>query len=240
VGVRRHLLVKVKSITFLGAILCLVPNIARAQQTCEHRILVLPQTHASVIRGSLEVVDLEETALSQFKVAKYIESHRQTPIFSEQFGVTTTPKLLPGLYESPLVKEYMEQFVDGLPQTYAALTIGQKTKLARGGGDFVAMLLGLVETVYGTTESNEIQDKKFEAISEWIKNHPEVKTIRQGSKIHRIIFEERDLLALAEINKFFAAHPEQKEVLLIFGARHNFAQYPFAFPSECIVKVDIQ
>lgn len=222
---------------------------------CEHRIVFIPQFHKNSISAGESIPEnqLNELADSQLRVAKYIEKNPNTPVFTEQATETLTFKTKAPAEVEKAIKPYRELFPNGLPPQTQQLTVEQKGKLANLGGEYIMLMLQKTEAIHKVVENQALQNKMKEeaagiarqakALIELEKKatDPAVKAAQQEkikkleADYMKVTYDQRELLTLNEINKFFAANPKQKDVILIYGRNHDFSRHPSKFPSECVI-----
>lgn len=209
---------------------------AQSVSDCKHRILLLPQTHASVLGGSLQVApeNADKTARSQFAIAKYLEQHKDIPVFSEQVSTDQTVQTV-----SPDFKragaQIKSMFPNGLPQSFDDLTDDQKNIIARAGGDAISFILRNTDMLHRVVENDQVQDQLIGKVSAWAQKNPYATT--PPPEIVNTIFNVRENLALDQINSYFKAHPSQRDVVLIYGSDHyySFRTHSDKFPAQCIL-----
>lgn len=204
---------------------------------CKHRVIFLPQTHASAFGNKNENYGtIESIAKSQSKIAEYLLKHKDLPIFSEQVDTTLTLVDFEKSGADSVIKEYRSLFKNGLI-SYEELNQEQKQKLAMAGADATLLMLGKVPILHKVVPNRQIQDQIFSEVQKFFLNlqRDGKKQISIDDPIFKLIYDKRENLALAEINAYFDVHPEQRDVILIYGRNHQFARHPEIFPSECIL-----
>ena len=204
---------------------------------CKHRILFVPQTHASIIGGSLQVSPdwFEQTAQSQFNIAKYLSQHKELPVFSEQISSDKSMQTVSDDFKKIIPPTVKNLFPHGLPANYADLTMDQKTFLAKAGGDLLSLVLGQTPILHRVVESDQVENSLIGNVSTWAQQHPTA--TEYPPEISDIIFTQRENLALDQVNNYFASHPSQRDAILIFGSDHGASLHAHAdkFPSQCIL-----
>lgn len=218
---------------YWATILLLLTGAAHAED-CKHRILFLPQTHASIMGEQLQVTPewFNATVQSQFKIATYLKQHKDLSVFSEQVSSETTMKTVsPDFLE--VTKQIRSIFPNGLPVNFQTLTDQQKTIFAKAGGDAMTFMFGDIQEIHKVVESDQVEDELIGKVTTWVKQHPYA--TEYPPEISNIIFNIREGLALDQINQFFAKHPEQRDAILIFGNLHDFRTHPDKFPPQCVL-----
>ncbi len=203
---------------------------------CAHRILLIPQTHATVLTGSLQVLPQNEskTVFSQFAIAKYLEKNKSLPVFSEQVSTDVTVQTVSVEFRR-VAKKIRTLFSKGLPNRVDQLDSAQKEVLAKAGGDAVSFILGITERLHRVVENDQIENAIIDKVSIWAQNNPSATT--EPPEIKNLIFEVREKLALEQINNFFNFHPDLRDAVLIFGSDHSqsFKTHAAEFAPRCIV-----
>lgn len=203
---------------------------------CKHRIILLPQAHANVLGGRLQVApeDLDEIARSQFSIAKYLERHNSIPVFSEQVSSDITMQAISADFRK-FIEKTKSMFPNGLPHGFESLNPEQKTILARAGGDAISFILNNTKVLHRVVENDQIQDELIDKVSTWYKNNPNATTVPY--EILYIIFNVRENLALDQINNYFKSNPSQRDIILIYGYNHSdsFRTHQDKFPGNCIL-----
>ena len=218
--------------------LLLLSTFAHAQSVsdCKHRILLLPQTHATVLGGSLQVApeNADKTARSQFAIAKYLEQHKDIPVFSEQVSTDQTVQTVTPDFKRAAA-QIKSMFPNGLPQNFDGLSEEQKSIIARAGGDAISFILRNTDSLRRVVENDQIQDQLTGKVSDWAQKNPYAVT--PTPEIANIIFNVREKMALDQINTYLKANPAQRDVVLIYGSDHyySFRTHSDKFPAQCIL-----
>jgi|GEM_PF-5039141 len=205
------------------------------EEGCRVKIVYLPQIHANDVSSKhprLSSDSIDEIASSQFKIANYIKNNPTAPVFSEQAGQTISMKGPDKKRFEQAIEGYKKTFPQGLPALANDLNDEQKKILAKNGGDSAALMLGLIDSIHGVTESSEIQSKMLKEIKTGLSQTAESR-LDPDSELYKKIFDEREKLALEQIKKYVMANPKSKSVTLIFGALHDFRRHSDIIPSEC-------
>lgn len=213
-------------------------DLSRTEESsaCKNRILFLPQTHPSILGGSLEIApeNFEKTLRSQFSIAKYLEKNQGIPVFSEQVASDMTVETVSAEFKQTAA-QVKTMFPNGLPESLEALTEEQRTVVARAGGDAISFILRNTDKLHRVVENDQIQNQLINQVSEYVQNNPYATSY--SPEIYNIIFNVREKLALEQINKYLLSHPSQRDVILIYGSDHSysFLNHPEKFPSKCIL-----
>ena len=218
--------------TFIVSCIVFLNQISFAAPKCNKSIIFLPQTHADVIQGGRKIPAefAEEIAQSQFLIAKFLEAHSNIPIFSEQVDTDQSLKnASPDLLKLAVI--YHQVFPNGVPSNYSALNQDQKFRLSDGGADATELLLGKIPLLHKVVANEQEQNSFFDPLIDWVKKHPNQPF--PPDLDHRILYD-REEAALREINQFFSTHPAEKQVILIYGAAHNFFAHSNSFDPSCI------
>jgi hypothetical protein len=209
---------------------------AQSVSDCKHRILLLPQTHPTILGGSRQVLpeNFDQTVRSQFSIAKYLEHHKNLPVFSEQVSRDQTVQTV-----SPDFRQFAAQtksmFPSGLPQDFNDLTDEQKNVIAQSGGDAISFILRNTDMLHRVVENDQVQNQLIDKVSDWAQKNPYA-TIAPP-EIVNIIFNVRENLALDQINNYIKANPSQQDIVLIYGSDHyySFRTHSDKFPAQCIL-----
>lgn len=203
---------------------------------CKHRILLLPQTHATGLGGSQATLkNADKTARSQFAIAKYLEKNKDIPVFSEQISTDLTVQTV-----SPDFKKAAAQtksmFPNGLPSNFDGLTAEQKDIIARTGGDAISFILRNTDKLHRVVENDQIQDQligKILALAQ--QKNPYATT--PPPELVDTIFNVRENMALDQINNYIKSNRQQRDVILIYGSDHSygFLSHSDKFPAQCIL-----
>lgn len=177
---------------------------------------------------------IDEIAKSQFKIARYVGNNSDLPVFSEQVDTDISVTTLSGSRLASISKEYETLFGKDIPETYEALTPIQKQKLVRAGGELTQFMLRKISNLYKVVPDARTQDDLFLSISEQLKKL-KTGTVEFGSPLYQLVFDRREILALAEINRYFQTNPSKRDVVLVYGSIHDFSRHPGHFPPECIL-----
>ena len=207
--------------------------------TCQHQIFLLPQTHATVLGGSLEVTpeNFDKTARSQFAIAKYLEKNKTLPVFSEQISTDQTVETVSAEFKQAAA-QIKTMFAKGLPVTFEELTEEQKNTIARAGGDAISFILRNTDKLHRVVENDQIQDELIGQVSAWAKNN--AYATYPSPEISNIIFNVREKMALDQINNYIKNNPTQRDIVLIYGSAHffSFQTHTDKFPPQCILVPD--
>lgn len=205
---------------------------------CDHRILFVPQIHASIASGKVEVTQewADQTLSSQFRIAQFLQKNSSTPVFSEQIDTDVTLQTASPQFKAMAQSARTDLFPQGLPGTLGAMTSEQKQFLMKAGGDAVSLILGTVPKLYRVVENKSVMDSLISRITTWIQQNPDV--AEYPPQISNLIFQKRETLALEQIKRFFLRSPQTRDVILIFGEAHDFTRYPRLFPSKCVVRAE--
>jgi len=192
------------------------------------RILCFPQVHyADGVAGN----DRTEVLFSQYCLATFLQENPNYVVFQEG----GTDNGMPATSEA--VTEILEQGFPGkeLPSSLAAMTWGQQSFLIRYGGSSLLYHLGKLPRFYGATPVAVDQAVQLEKA----RRLPIIKEIRKSlgeaaddneeynnqiTALNEQIMTVREKAAVENINRFLAAHPTQK-VLLVYGMGHRFRDY---------------
>lgn len=208
--------------------------------SCKNRIFFLPQTHPTILGGSLQIApeNFDKTARSQFAIAKYLENNKGVSVFSEQVSSDQKVETMSAEFKQTAA-QIKEMFPGGLPAFYENLTDDQKNVIARAGGDAISFILRNTDMLHRVVENDQIQDQLIKQVSDYVQNNPYA-TSYSSPEIYNIIFNVRENLALDEINKYFQSNPLQRNVILIYGSDHyySFLTHSDKFPPKCILLPD--
>jgi hypothetical protein len=125
-------------------------------------------------------------------------------------------------------------FPDGLPNDCNKMTDLQKIKMVGNGADFIELMRQKITVIHRVVEDDQAQEQLFAPVKKWFSLHPGAMQA-YSSEIASVIFDEREKLALQQINSYFAANPQQQDVILMYGSDHNFSLYPNLFPPQCVL-----
>ncbi len=221
----------------VAILICLYTPGVKATGTCPHRIVFLPQSHAPdedyyASRSNDEMN--EQVAISQLKVADYIERFPGVPVFSEQAGDEDfSLNKIPREKSIALRSYYSSIFPRGLPSS-STMTDQQKQKLIDYGGDFVQVIRGKLPLIHKVVEDEETSNRLFAPIKEWFATRPPT-NVPYPPEIGRLVYGEREKQALIQITKYFQNNGRQRDAILVYGANHNFGFYSEIFNPECII-----
>lgn len=211
-------------------------SLAQAEE-CKHRILLVPQYHAVPIDGKMQAPFYwgDKITQSQFNIAKYLGEHKDLPIFSEQVSSDKSMETVSDEFKEVILPIVKELFPQGLPKNYADLSAGQKDFITRAGGDTTSLVLGQTSVLRRVVESDDVQEKIFAKLGELELKY--LNATKQPPEVSEIIFDQREKLALDQVNNYFKANPKQRDVILIYGADHqaSFRSHPSKFRAECIL-----
>jgi len=225
-----RLLIPVAAILFNGI------AFGQTASDCKHRILLLPQTHPTVLSGSLQVLpeNFDKTARSQFAIAKYLEQHKNLPIFSEQISSDKTLQTVSPDFRK-VAAQIKSMFPNGLPEKFDGLTDTQKNVISRAGGDAISFILRNTDMLHRVVENDQIEVQLIGKVSDWVQKNPYSTT--PPPEIENIIFNLREKMALDQINNYIKSHPNQRDVVLIYGSDHyySFLTHPDKFAPQCIL-----
>lgn len=203
---------------------------------CKHRILLLPQTHPTILGGSLRVEpeNFDKTARSQFSIAKYLEQHKDLPVFSEQVSSDKTLQTVSPDFRK-VAAQIKVMFPSGLPANFDSLTDDQKNVISRAGGDAISFILRNTDMLHRVVENDQIADQLIGKVSSWAQKNPYATT--PPPEIVNTIFNVREKMALDQINNYFKSNPKQRDVVLIYGSDHyySFRSHPEKFAAQCIL-----
>lgn len=203
--------------------------------SCKHQIVLLPQTHPSILKGKLEVTpeNFDLTARSQFSIAKYLEKNKNIAVFSEQVSTDQTVQTVSADFKKTAAQIKI-MFPEGLPNSFDELSDDQKNVIAKAGGDAISFILRNTIRLHRVVENDAVEDQLINQVTAWVNNNPQAKTYTP--EIYNIIFNVREELALDQINNYFASNPTKQKVILIFGSDHylSFKNHPNKFSAECI------
>lgn len=203
---------------------------------CKHQIIFLPQTHApdiKLFKKSRTNFDRNEVISSQYSIAKYIDENSQIPVFSE--GASAAKNLIwKDLTEKQKVeiRDFARQVLpNGLPDSIHTANESEKSIFYKVDAASLEFIKEKIPAVYRVI-SPEDYEKVFGEIKKWLQRNPGKPWTPE---IKKFVHDQRERLALAEIRKFFYDHPEQRDIILIFGSNHNFSIYPDLFDPSCVV-----
>lgn len=206
---------------------------------CNNRIIFLPQTHPTILGGSLQVApeNFDKTARSQFAIAKYLEKNKNLPVFSEQVSSDQTVETVSAEFKKTAA-QIKTMFPDGLPDQFENLTDEQQNVIARAGGDAISFILRNTAMLRRVVENDQIQDELIGKVSDYAQKNPYATST--SPEIHNIIFNIRENLALDQINNFIKNNPLERDVILIYGSDHyySFLTHSSKFLSQCILVPD--
>jgi hypothetical protein len=228
--------VKMRFIIPVAVILFSCAAFGKTASDCKHRILLLPQTHPTVLSGSLRVEpeNFVKTALSQFLIAKYLEQHKDLPVFSEQVSSDKTLQNVSPNFRKVAV-QIKSMFPNGLPANFEGLTDDQKNVISRAGGDAISFILRNTDMLHRVVENDQIEDQLIGKVSDWAQKNPYATT--PPPEIVNTIFNVRENMALDQINNYFKSNSKQRDVVLIYGSDHyySFLSHPDKFSAQCIL-----
>ena len=206
---------------------------ATQAEECKHRILFLPVLQAGEGTEST-AQELDAATKVQFDIAQYLSKHRDLPVFSERASSDLTMAGANADFQAD-AKSLQQQFPRGLPEKFELLTKKQKTELLEAGGETASLILGNTPLIRRTFENEAIAKAHSEKIDKWIEKNPNAQ--EPSPEIESLMYEKREKMALEQINKFFAAKPTQKDIVLTFSIDHRegFQMQEDLFPARCIV-----
>ncbi|MFN8944309.1 MAG: hypothetical protein ACK5WZ_06765 [Pseudobdellovibrionaceae bacterium] len=209
---------------------------AQSVSDCKHKIHFLPQTHPTVLGRSLQMFpeNADKTARSQFAIAKYLERHKDMPVFSEQISTDQTVQTVSPEFKK-VAAQIKSMFPNGLPQNFDNLAEDQKNIIALAGGDAISFILRNTNMLHRVVENDQIQDQLIGKVSSWTQANPNART--PPPDIVNTIFNVREKLALDQINNYIKAYPSKTDIILIYGSDHSysFKTHPDKFPPQCIL-----
>lgn len=210
--------------------------LAERSSTCRHRIFFLPQSHAAdaLTGAQLTQSELDLVAASQLRVAQFLERFPDLPVFTEQAAAQNFSwNMVSADQRSRIKNMYDRLFPRGLPSSPYELSEMQRKKLIDNGGDFVQLIRGKTSILRKVVENEEELNRIFNPIKQWFSTNPP-RDIAYPPEIGRLVYGARERAALSQINNYFVQNPQQKHVILIYGANHNFQFYSDLFPPHCI------
>lgn len=209
---------------------------SQTDANCQNRIFFLPQTHANVLEGGLQVApeNFDKTARSQFAIAKYLENHPGLPVFSEQVSSDQKIETVSEEFRKSAA-QIKTMFPQGLPANFEDLSEQQADIIARAGGDAISFILRHAEKLHRVVENDQVQDDLIDQISSWSQKNPNA--ITAPPEILNLVFKVRETMALEQINNYIKSNPAQRDLILIYGSAHTltFKTHPELFPAECII-----
>jgi hypothetical protein len=208
---------------------------ATPDATCPRRIVFLPQTHAPL---ELTYDDMSsdmrgDIARSQLKIVDYLDRHSPVPLFSEQmtqFDSDATD--MPAEEIARLQKIVDDAFPHGFDIDPDDLTELQIQKLVDNGADTIQLMRRKLTLIHRVVKDATTFTRIFAPIDAWFATHDP--PFPYSTEIAARIYGMREREALGQIVKFFASHPDEPEVAIVYGSNHNFSFYSDLFPSECI------
>ena len=227
-----------KLIFQVSALILTALTLPAEAKTCKHRIIHLPQSHSTDYAQRISVGQKDAIMESQFKIAQYIDRRPDLPVFSEQATESTISiNDFSQDIQHKLLQKGASYFPNGLPENFTDLSDVQKEKLMSLGGEFIQVMRGKTKTLHSVVGSLERREKLYAPIDAWFKT---VKPTTTGYplEIAEIVYTEREREALNQIKNHLEKNPKQQDVILIYGANHDFTRHPDVFPSECVVIPD--
>lgn len=211
-------------------------QIFAAEPACAHRIIFLPQYHdldVNLARAQTSIAERDRAIASQLKIANYLAEHADVPVFSEQLARDYVWAELPAGDRANITR-YMTSIIPaGLPQEASKLSELQRKELLFSGGELVQFMRQVIPAVHRVVPNQQVLDEVMTPIQAWFKAHPG--TMQSYSpRISRVIFDEREKLALEQVNLYFAKNSKETQAILIYGANHSFSVHPESFAPECI------
>ena len=96
------------------------------------------------------------------------------------------------------------------------------------------MTRGKLTMIHRVLENEVVSNQIFAPIEEWFKTNPPT-NVEYPPEVGQFVYGEREKQALLQINKYFLENPNQRNVILIYGSKHNFNFYPEIFKPSCIL-----
>jgi len=221
----------------LMVLLFIVTTATAQANECKHRLIFIPQTHKldSMVNATLDESSKRRVAESQLRIANFIDEYPDIPVFSEQ--VSTEDFILSSL--DPAMRAQGEQMVQALfPAPLitdpAQLTSAQVDLLYKRGAGFIQMFRGKTQHIHRVFENQAENDLIVNQLKAWFATNPDLEK-GYPPEIAKLTYEDRERALLRQVNKFFAANPQERDVLVIFGANHSFMFYDDLFPSDCLL-----
>lgn len=207
---------------FLSMLFLSSVSLAGTSDSCQHRIIYLPQIHADHYSGMLEFKksNFETAARSQFEVARFLMGNKN-PVFSEFVSTAQSARRSNASFNK-VAGFTKSQFPAGLPAKYEDLNGLQKRTLIARGGDAVSSIL----KDQSKTESIQIPRLYIGGLK-----HP------ISAREVELVDTSRRKAALDQINEYFKKNPKQRDVVLVYDATQaaSLRSHSDKFPSHCIL-----
>lgn len=187
------------------------------------KVLHIAQRHYSSRYGYEQI---EGVWKSQVKIVKELQKRPEVAVFMESLAETSHN------YQGFYTELVNIIFPAGIPNQERDWSPLQKKFLAERGAPRILHYLGILPTLY-----RAINPVLSERIDKEIKKGLDAGLSPLKEPLKSLIFDTRDKALAEEVKKFFMI-PENKnrEVIVIFGAAHDFSRY---FPSEKFSKLDL-
>ena len=148
----------------------------------------------------------EEVVESQLKVMHAIQKYADCPVLVE--GLHTNLDLTSMYFEQDSIANVRELFSGGIPKHFTLLTLSQKKALYEHGACDLMLMLGLIPTLYKTTNSKPVA------------------TLSQVQALtHEQLFDQREVETVVCAREALSKHRSyrnQPTALVVFGAIHRF------------------
>ncbi len=158
---------------------------------------------------------------SQHGIARYIAAHPGTPVFREglmddSFNSSTyLHRQIPSLSDVSSSDFKGKLFPQGIPTKLEDLNKSQRTVLQYCGGDGLLHIIGKLKELY------KASTKFFEDQGGYRAEQLDEITLLAGND--PILHTKRELIALEHIETLVKKRPEIKQVILVYGAAHDFS-----------------
>ena len=223
--------------TSILGVLLLVGGLQARAETCQHRIVFLPQVHDSTYTKS-PAKDIEAIARSQCNIAKYIDQRPDLPVFSEQVAEEDYAwRKISNAERAVLTKVMKTTFPKGLPPDCSSLSQIESQKFVDNGADFIQLMRQKIPVIHRVLKDAKQAKDIFGPVDAWFNGEGKLSSTYSPA-IKKLVFDAREQGALDQINEFFKTHPKQQDVILMFGDDHDFSHYPERFPPACVVVPD--
>ncbi len=173
----------------------------------------IQQMHKPPFVENISLSIQEMVAYSQYNVAQYILESKDSIVLMEGLSEDYDSKKFESCLEnSPTIPYIMGSFPEGIPNSFSELTPVQKELLVSYGAPVILFFLGNLEAVYKTADIKQSQSVKS-VITSFLKSKTD--------------FEETSFFETVETNalkwaKHAALQTHKNEILLIYGATHDF------------------
>jgi len=194
-------------------------------------------------QADTDILTMEQTLIleityCQFRIARF--ASRCDSSYSFFFEPTTEITTHEDTTGFRYYKPVREAFSSGLPLKFSRCTKGMLALLFRYGGVYIALALGLINTVYPVYNSRKDHDKIYTVIHNIEdelatavndkKNETEISKIR--TTLYMQMFKTREGRAVGQIKNYIDTAPVRHntdgythKIVLVYGEAHDFEPY---------------